>query len=148
MEKVDNYHRNRKPPFFIFPGDIEKLILGPVAQLALPKTHAIFRHHGNGSCRLSIGFFNFSRAVPRGNPVIQLFGRLGFPNGNVFSKGDLPYGGIVPEKTITQIRKHKRDRGLGIPLRQFQRTAFKVKPRLLVLAHSVNFLIRRNRFQS
>ena len=103
VEEIHNDHINGKASSLIFPGHLQNLILGLVTQLTLPESHTVIRHHGNLSCGIRIGFLDLSRGITRCYPVIHLLCRLSDPLGNIFSKGHLADGRIVPENSVSSV---------------------------------------------
>ena len=70
VEKVYYDHVNRNPSSLILSGYFQQLLLGLIAELALPESHTIFGHHRNLSCSIGIGFLNFCRCIPRSDPIV------------------------------------------------------------------------------
>ena len=70
VEKVYYDHVNRNPSSLILSGYFQQLLLGLIAELALPESHTVFRHHGDFSCSIGIGFLNFCRCIPRSDPIV------------------------------------------------------------------------------
>ena len=142
MEEVHDDYIKRDISLFIFPGDFKKLFLGLITQLALPEAHAVLRHHGNLAGHVRVGFLDLCRRIARRDPVIQFFGGLHLPCGNVLVEAYASYRRIVPEETVSQRRKDKGNAGLGIAVCQLQLRALYIQELLLILAHAVELLIR------
>ena len=135
----DNGNGNVAP--FEFPGNPEQFLLRLITEFALPVAHGVIRHHGNASRRAGIGFLDFCRIVSGGDPVIQFFGGFRFPGRNILPESNPPDGRIVPEEAVAEAGQQKRHAGLGVSLRQLQIGSLQVQEGLLILAHTVKFLV-------
>jgi len=141
MEEIADNDIHGEPAPSVFPRHLQKLFLVPVAQLALPEAQAVFGHHGDAAGGIGIMGEDLRRIISRGDPVIQLPAAFSRPLGHVFGKGHAACRGVVPEKTVPAGGKAEGNRGLGVPVRQFQRTAFKIQVPLLILPHAVDLFI-------
>ena len=141
VEEIYHYDVYRKISAFILPCNPQDLILRFVAELALPESESILRHHGNLPRYIRIMMLNFRRCVRRGDPVIQLFGGFRVPFRQILSKRHRPDGWVIPEHPVSAAGNHKWNTCLRIPMRQLQPAAFQIKIRLLILPHSEQLFI-------
>ena len=142
VEKVADDHVHRDASSLILPRHVQKLLLIPVAQLALPEAKAVLRHLGSGSHRPSIGLLDLVRRIPRRDPVIHLLRAFRIPFRGVGSEAHPADGRIVPQETVSQVGKHEGHAGLGIAVRQLQIAVFHIQDILLILPHAVQLLLR------
>ena len=140
MEIVRHDHINRKASALVFPRHLQQFFLGLIAKLALPESHSIIWHHRHLARGICICLFDLGGRIPCGDPIIHLSGGMCDPFRQVLSKGDASDRRIVPEHSIALIGQGKGNAGLGIPVRQFHHTALHIQIRLLILAHTVDFL--------
>ena len=102
MEKVDDNLVNMDAELMVFSRHGEHLFLRPVAQLALPQAHAIFRKHSRAACRICIIFNDLLRRVGNGQPVVHVLRRFRDPFRVIGAERDTPHGGIVPQETVAK----------------------------------------------
>ena len=100
VEKVYHDSIHGKPSPFMLSCNGQKLLLISVAQLALPVSHAIFRHHGSSSGSGAVLLQNFCGRISCGNEIVHLFGRPCMPFRFVCPKGNHSDRRVIPEKTI------------------------------------------------
>ena len=137
VEEVRDDHVQRQAAALVLAGHLEQLLLVPVAQLALPETEAVLRHHRGVAGRVRVRRRDLGGGVARGHPVVELFRGLGEPLGAVHGEGGAPDRGVVPEESIPRAGHHERDAGLGVAVGELERAALDVEDVLLVLAHPV-----------
>ena len=142
VEEVDDDYVNGKLALFVFPGDLQHLLLIPVAQLALPESQSVFGHHGHRAGRFGIGLFDLGGGIPGGHPVVQLLGAVGDPLGAVAAEGGAADGRIVPQEAVSAAGQHKRHAGLRIAVGQLEGAVLDIHHRLLVLPHAVQLFLR------
>ena len=147
VEEVGHDHRDGQVAPLVLAGYLEQLVLGPVAQLALPEAHGELGHHRHGAGGAGIGLFDLGRGVAGGDPVVEDVGRLRVPLGDILAKGRLADGGVVPEEAVAQAGEHEGHAGLRVAVGQLERAALDVEVRLLVLAHAEQ-LFGRDRIRS
>ena len=140
VEEIDYDLIDLNPFLLILPGDGQDLVLGAVAQLALPQAHQVFREHGRAPGDGGILRENTLRMIARGDPVIHLSGGFGDPFRLVRGKGHPADGGIVPQEAVAEGGNHEGNGNLAVSLGQFQHRALQVQVRLLILPHAVDLL--------
>src|SRR5574339_1001828 len=94
------------------------------------------------TCHIDIIGDDFSRIIACCDPIIDLRGRLCYPASCVIAKFHAADSRVIPKEAIASARKQERDTHLGIPLDQFNDTAFLIQASMLMLTQSVNMLIR------
>lgn len=137
MKEVDDDDVDGQPPALVLPRHGKKLLLGLVAELALPKAQAVLGHHGRRAGDRGIGCFDLLGAVSGHQPVVQDFGGVGLEAHDVLAQHRPAHGGVVPEEAVAERREKERHRSLGIPVGQLQVRALEVQIGLLVLSHAV-----------
>ena len=140
MEKVYHDDIQGNPAPLIFPGHLQHLLLGAVAQLALPQAQGILREFGSPSRDSGIVLQDGLRIVVRRDPVVQLLGQAAVPLGIVGSEHHLADSGIVPQEAVTFAGDIEGHADLGVALGQLQDAAFQIQVRLLILPHAVYLL--------
>ena len=141
VEEIDDDNVNGKALPLVFPGHVQKLLLGLIAQLALPEAQPIFGHHGHGAGNGPVGLYQFGRGIAGYNPVIQRLGGESLKAGDVFSENRPADGGVVPQQPVSQGGNHKGNRGLGITVGKLQIRALQIQIGLLILAHAVDAFV-------
>jgi len=71
MEEISDDNGERQSAFFIFAGDGQKLILGFIAEFALPETLRPFRHLRGVPGDIGVTAHDFSRGIAGDNNVIE-----------------------------------------------------------------------------
>ncbi|MNS52810.1 hypothetical protein D3C72_855370 [compost metagenome] len=142
MEEINHHHSERQVATAIFARHFQYLLLGAVAQFALPQAADKGRGRRRSAGGGDILAGDLRDAVACGDPVVHLPRDAGAPFGLVFGKADFPNRRIIPQHAVAQIRLHKRHAGLRVALGQFEGTAFQIQPGLLILTHTVNPLLR------
>ena len=140
VEEVDDDLVDVDALGLVLPGDGEHLVLRAVAQLALPKAHAVLREGAGAAGDGGVVLQDLLGVLRGGDPVVHLLGGAGDPLGVVLAEGHLAHGRVVPQEPVAQGRNRKRHRDLRIALRQLQRAALQVQIGLLVLAHAEDLL--------
>ena len=141
MEEIHHDNADGQSPALILPGHLQQLLLGLVAELALPVAHGEFRHHGHLAGGVRVGLLDLGGGIPGGDPVVQLLGGEGLPGGDVFAEIHPSNGGVVPQEAIAQGTEEEGNAGLGIPLRQLQVGTLQIQEGLLILAHAVELFL-------
>ena len=147
VKEIHHNHIDGQTPALVFPCNGEQLLLGLIAQLALPEAQAVLRHHWNRAGDRPIGFQNLRRCIASHNPIVQRLGGIGLQTHDVFAEHRPAHAGIVPQQTVAQRRHHKGYRRLGIAVGQLQVRAFEIEIGLLILSHTVELFLRVQRFQ-
>ena len=140
--KVDHDDAERQAAAAVLARHAEQLFLRAVAQLALPKSHGAFGHHGRQAGRAHIALHDGRGRVVRRDPVIDQAGVFRLPHRHVGAKGRRAHGGIVPQQAIALAGEHKGHGALRVALHQLQRGALQVENPLLVLAHAKELFFR------
>ena len=137
VEEVDDDHVQRDAAALVLARDGEDLVLGAVAQLALPEAHDVLAHHRRAAGDGGVVLLNLLRGVAGGDPVVHLAGGVGDPLGAVEAERHAAQRRVVPQKAVAAGGEQEGDRGLGVALRQLQRQALAVELLFLVLAKAV-----------
>ena len=140
MEEVNDDHVQGKTPALHLAGDGENLLLGAVAQAALPVAQAVLRHPGRPAGGRRIEGEDLRGGVPGDDIVVQLARAREMPFREVFREGHGAHAGVVPQKAVAQAGHIEGDAGLGIPVLQLQHGALLVQASHLVLAHAEDLL--------
>ena len=140
VEEIDHDLVDPDSFFLISPGDLQDLVLGAIAKLALPEPHQILGKSRGASGHGSIVRQNFLRRITRGDPVIHFLCGTGSPFGIIHSERCTAYCRIVPQKAIPKTGNRKGNADLGIPLFQIEQRTLEIQMRLLILAHPIEFL--------
>src|SRR5574339_92789 len=93
------------------------------------------------TCHIDIIGDDFSRIIACCDPIIDLRGRLCHPASCVIAKFHAADSRVIPKEAIASARKQEGNTYLGIPLDQFNDTAFLIQASMLMLAQSVNMFI-------
>ena len=120
VEEVHHNHRDGQSPLFVLPGDGEQLLLGLVAQLALPKAHGEVGHHRHGARHGGVLLLHLGGGVPGGDPVVQNVRGHGLEGGDVLAEDGPAHGGVVPQKAVAPGGQEEGYAGLGVALGQLQ----------------------------
>jgi hypothetical protein len=144
VEEVADDGVQRQPAPGVLAGDAEELLLGAVAQLALPEAGGPLRQHGGvpGGRRVAP---HGLRGPPGRDPVVDLPGAVGHPARAVPGQLHPPDRGVVPQKRVAPVGGQHRDGDLGVALHQVEDGALLVQQAVLVLAEPVQplALVRR-----
>ena len=140
VEEIGHDHIQRQTELLILPGHGKQLLLGLIAQLALPEAKAVFRHHGRPARKGHVSLLDLRRRIPCDHQIVDLSGTLCVPFRTVHAKGHPAHRRIVPQKTVTDAGHIEGNADLGIALCQLQHTALHVQIFLLVLAHTEDLL--------
>ena len=140
MEKVADNDVNREIAALVFARHFQELFLVPVAQLALPETEAVLRHHGREAGGAGIVQADIRRLIPGGHPVVQLLGGIRMPDRAVIAEGNGADRRIVPEESVTAAGDVHGNAGLRIAVSELKVAALPVQAFFLVLAHAVDVL--------
>ena len=100
VEKVDHDAGERQAKLLVLAGDVQKLLLRPVAQLALPEARRPVGQFGRHPAGGEVAFEDRGGAVAGANPVIEPRRRIGPPAGDVFGEVAAPGGGVVPQEPV------------------------------------------------
>ena len=140
VEVVGDDDRERQPAPLVLAGDAEQLVLGLVAELALPEARGPLRQHRRAPHRLAVLAEQVRGIVGGGDPVVPLPGGLGYPSRDRDAQLDPADSGVVPEQAVSEVGDEERDADLGVALHQFDDGALLVEPAVLVLAEPVEAL--------
>ncbi len=140
VEEIRYDHIHGDASLLVASRHLKKLLLRLIAKLALPESEAVFRHHRDLARDIRVCLLNLCRSISRRDPVVELFGGLRHPLGNIFAECNLPDRRVVPQHAIAFARHKERNTRLGIPLGKFHDASLQVKERLLILAHSEQLL--------
>ena len=141
---VEEIHHDRvqgQAHGLVLAGDGHQLILGAVAQLALPVAHAVLGHHGSAAGGGGVVVLNLRRSVAAGDVVVQLLGGAGRPLGAVGGEGGGADGRVVPQEAIAAAGDEEGHAGLGIAVAELQGGALLVQVLVLILAHAEDHLV-------
>ena len=141
VEVVDDDHRQRQPAPLVLARDAEQLILGLVAQLALPEAGRPLRQHRRAAGRLAVLAQDARGSGCGRDPVVPLPAGFGDPPGDGPAQLDTADAGVVPQQAVAPAGDQERDRHLGVALRQLDDGALLVEPAVLVLAQAVEALV-------
>ena len=125
----------------VLPGHGEDLLLGAVAQLALPEPHQVLREHPRPAGDGGVIEQDIPGRTGGGDPVVHFPGGPGDPFVVIFPESHPAHRGIVPQKPVSQRGHGKGNGDLGIALSQLQHAPLHVHIFLLVLPHAENLLI-------
>ncbi len=120
---------------------LEQLVLGLVAELALPEPGGPVGHQRGPAGHLAVLPHDLGRLGPGGDPVVPLAGGLGHPAGGGGAQLDPADPGVVPQQAVAAAGHQDRDRHLGVALDQLDDRALLVQPAVLVLAQAVEALV-------
>ena len=81
VEVVDDDHRQRQPAALVLARHAQQLVLGLVAELALPEPRRPLGQHRRAADRLAVGADQRGGLVRRGDPVVPLAGGSRTPTG-------------------------------------------------------------------
>ncbi len=141
VEEVHHDGVQREAHRLVLAGDGHQLILGAVAQLALPVAHAVFGHHGGAAGGGGVVVFDLRGGVAAGDEVVQLLGGAGRPFGAVGAEGGGADGRVVPQEAIAPAGHEEGHAGLGVAVAQFKGRALLVQVMILILAHAEDHLV-------
>ena len=108
VEEIDHDHIDRNTTTMIFSCHLKQLLLGLIAQLALPESKSVLRHHRHLTGRIRISLFDLCRCIACGDPVVQFLRGLYLPGRDVLIEADSSDRRIVPEEAVTKRGKCKR----------------------------------------
>ena len=140
MEEVADDRRDRQAPALVLPCHGEEFVLGAVAQLALPEARRPLRQHRRTARHRAVAALAVGR-VARGDPVVDLAGRVGHPAGAVAGELHAADRRVVPQQGVAAAGGEDRDADLGVALDQVQDQALLVEAAVLVLAEAVQLLV-------
>ncbi len=140
VEEVDDNLINFNPCLLIGPCDLQHLLLGPIAELALPKPHPILREHRRPPGHAGVVLQDLLRRICCGDPVVHLPGGGSGPLGDRLAKHHAADGRVIPQHAVSKARDEERHGDLGISLDELQLTPLQVHVLLLVLAHAEDLL--------
>ena len=141
VEEVNDHLVNVDALGLIPAGHFQHLVLGAVAELALPQPHAVLGEERGASGGGGVVLEDLLGGIRRCNPIVHLLGGAGLPLIVVVAEGDLAHSGIVPQKSVAQGGQGKGHGDLGVALGQLQHTALHVHALLLVLTHTKDFFL-------
>ena len=142
VEVVADDHRERQAAALVLAGDLEQLVLVPVAQLGLPETGGPLRQHGGQPRCPRIAADDVGRRRARRHPVVDLPGCVCGPPRAVGAQLDAADPRHVPQEPIASAGKSERHRDLGIALDEVDDGPLLVQQAVLVLAEPVQALRR------
>ena len=140
VEVVGDDDRQGQPTPLVFTGDAQELVLGLVAELALPEARGPLGEHRRAPGRLAVLAEQVRGIVGGGYPVIPLPGGLGYPSSHRDAQLDPADPRVVPEQAVPEVRDEERDADLGVALHELDDGALLVEQAMLVLAEPVEAL--------
>ena len=135
------------PRRLVLARDAEQLLLGLVAQLALPEAHGEVGHHGRPSGHARVALQDVPRTVGGHHPVVEGLARGRAPDRAVLGERGPAYRGIVPEKAVAEARQVEGNARLRVAVSELELGALQIEVGLLVLPHAEYPLVGRERLE-
>ncbi len=136
VEEVADDHGQRQPAPPVLARDLQQLLLGAVAQLALPETGGPLGKFGRVAGRVRVAAQHVG-GLTGGDPVVDLAGAVGDPAGAGLGQLHPADRRRVPQQAVAAVGDQQRDGDLGVALHQVDHGALLVQQAVGVLAEAV-----------
>ena len=137
VPEIDHQHRHRQAAALEFPRRGKELLLGPIAQFALPEAGCPLREQRSAAGHPGVVAHDVGVAVAGGDVVVELAAAARYPAGHVVAEFDPPQRRVVPQQAVAFARYHERHDVLAVALVQVDDAPFQVDPAGGVEPHAV-----------
>jgi hypothetical protein len=139
VEEVADDDVDRQAAALVLPCDGEEFVLSAVAQLALPEAGGPLGKHRRAAGGGAVSALGVGR-VARGDPVVDLPGRVRHPARAVSRELDAADGRAVPQEGVAAAGGEDRDGHLGVALHQVEDGVLLGEQPVLVLPEAEQLL--------